>query len=319
MKGFLLIVLVLMCSGFAQASTPDLSDPSYIPDPSQVVDSDMAHRAEYVILAQIVFSSRREAENGLGDIKLRQKGFEGISEEQNRRAAVHGRDAKSGETGLIRYHDLEPEVANIAFDVRVPLTQAAEDIKGPICIAKTNECIIFSVFNRYSRDFFSRTWYEVEEFAARQKRKFNDILDDMSSPDTARYLSFQIWPDEHVTHLKVKLEQLRSDIASVGKRDYAAEPIEESAQVRYSRRNPDMTAHDQMMKDRAEILKGVDASTIEEHPEIYGMDVEDILKTDWVTDAAIKSKFEALGKNQAAEEKSEELLPDATQDDDDGF
>ena len=254
-------------------------------DGKVIIGVDEAHRAEYAIMAQIHFHRIDEARDALADIRYGYKSFSQIAEERNQRSALSKEMAVSGEMGLVKYKEVDPVIADIAFDVRRPITKSAEDIQGPVCGKKG--CYLFSVFHRYRRGFFSREWYEAEEYAESHGTTLGQLLEGMSQADSVKQLAFSIWPDEHISQKKIKIEQLKSDMNRVGKRDFSAEPPEEDKATRYKRQNPDLSKHEALMAKRKKLFEVIPAETIAEHPEIYGMSIDQIIEEGWVPDSAI--------------------------------
>jgi hypothetical protein len=248
---------------------------------TEIIDMDTAHRAKYAVMSQLVFSTLKEAKTALADIRYKYKTFKDIADELNRRAAVYKEPGKSGEMGLVSYEQVVPEVAKVAFDVRVPLTKSEKDIHGPVCAAE-GHCYLFTVFFRYRKDFFSDAWYEAEAYSKKRGTNFMELLEGATS-DAAKHLAFMIWPDEGVTMKKVKLAMLQADMKKVGKRDYSAEPEVETKEDRVRKHEkPDMTRHNDLMERKKALYKKIPAETFAAHPEIYGMDIEDIIAAGYV-------------------------------------
>ena len=236
-------------------------------------EQEAAHRAHYVILSRLSYSSWESAQHTLEEIVSGRTTFLIAAQRQvmstQLKTSPH---TYSGELGLVTYEDLEPEVAEIAFDIRNPLATSPHDIQGPVC--SPSGCHLVAVFSRFRRSFFSAAWWEAETFSKEKDLKFSQLLQQMEG-DEARLLAGAIWPDEHVAFKRIKIQELRNDVRRLAQ-------VDPSTVMPLRPKNCDLTKHKLVMEKRNAFFRLVPLTVIEQHPEIFAMPIDDIIATGWV-------------------------------------
>jgi hypothetical protein len=255
------------------------------------------HLAKYALMAVLEFSSEQEALRvkealergrlGLHDamqkqaesrgkaravITTKNPGLGGRSDADHDSSATSmGAGEDLSADGLMTVDDVHPAVAEAAFDVRNPTAGAGSPNPiGPVRIGPGTHALAI-VFMRYRRGFFSDEWFEVEAFAKENGLPFKDLLRDLEDVEASKYLVFQIWPNDDIAVKRLKLATVKANLARVGTYpDPSALP--QAANV-----EPPHEDVDEMLSQRRSFFAHVPDWVKEEHPEVFGMDLDDIV------------------------------------------
>jgi hypothetical protein len=272
-----------------------------------------AHMARYVLMAKVEFPTRDLALHVREEIERGDANFMEVVQQQQQDGERGGHDTSAnGQTGLLTIDRLPVAVAEIAFDVRLPTSsEHAANLHGPICTS--TGCVIFTVFQRYRRSFFSDAWYDVEEFARNSggEQSFEDLLSQIEKEDSALDVVFMVWPEEHRAFKRLKLQQVRIDLKRIGQADPTTQPMPLPPKA-------DMVAHDALMQKRKVIFATIKPTVIEEHPEIYAMSLEQIAEQGWISKSVLDGIDEGV-QPLVADEGQDMVLPIPTGSDENEF
>lgn len=262
------------------------------------------HLAHYITLSKLTFSNLRMAKAALYDITSGTRTFLDYAKElsiDNAKTGRHNPALQNGDLGLLTYELLEEELAEVAFDIRNPLTKSAGDILGPIC--SPSGCSLMAVFSRFRKSFFSDAWWEADQYCREHDIQFSELLQRLGT-DSMSMVASVIWPDEHVVFKKLKLRQLKSDLGRLNEVDPST--VLNSPFVAPS--NRDMGSHHKLMKRRERIFATMDQQTLGEHTEIYAMSVEQMVKRELVPQELVDTVDAALAEEEL---RAEQLANDA--------
>lgn len=280
------LALALVSTVLANDTAADADDDEY-----------NGHLAYYITMSKITFLSKREASNALDEIISGRRTFLDIARDVSVANAQNDRQApeyQNGDLGLITYDLIEEELAEVAFDIRFPITKSSKDIIGPVCSA-SGRCSLMAVFARYRRSFFSQAWWEAEEYCRNNDAKFSELVQRLDS-DEARMIAAVIWPNEHIASRKLKLKQLRSDIRKLNQVDPST--VLESAA---STGGKDLAAHHALMRRRELLFSRLSPQVMSEHSEIYAMSFGQIVQRGLAT----QEQVDAVHRDVELEEELE--------------
>ena len=268
-------------------------------DAGEVEDEYNGHLAYYITMSKITFLTKGEASKALDEIVSGRRTFLDIARDVSVANAQNGRQApefQNGDLGLITYDLLEEELAEVAFDIRFPITKSSSDIIGPVCTA-SGRCSLMAVFARYRRGFFSQAWWEAEEYCRNNDVKLSELVQRLDS-DESRLIAAVIWPHDIVAFRKLKLQQLRSDIRKLNQIDPST--VLDSAA---SNGGKDLTAHRALMRRRELLFARLSPQVMSEHGEIYAMSFGQIVRHGLATQEMIDDVLREV----AGEEEKERL------------
>ena len=192
-------------------------------------------------------------------------------------------DYSDGAFRFVCIEDIHGDLAREIFDIAKPLATPGkagdEGVYGPVCIdngtKSENGCYIVSVMSRYRREFFSPAWFEAETFFKENFGvPFTKMLDNLRQGDELlKQLSFQIWPNEHISEKKLKLRFLKMDM------DRLLKPTEKDASTVPTTPptdRGDVMKHVRLMERRAAVIQRVAPDVLNAHPEIYALSLRQI-------------------------------------------
>jgi hypothetical protein len=263
------------------------------------------HLAHYITLSKLTFSNLRLAKAALHDIRNGARTFLDFAKDLSIDNAKTGRQnpaLQNGDLGLVTYELLEEELAEVAFDIRYPISKSSNDIIGPVCSA--SGCSLMAVFSRFRRGFFSEAWWEAEQYCRDHDMQFSELLQRLGT-DSMSLVASVIWPHEHVVFKKLKLRQLKSDLKRLNEVDPST--VMQSPNVAPAR--SDLTSHNKLMKRRELIFAQMDPVVLGDHSEIYAMSIVQMVKHGYVSQELVDSIESAVGaeEKQAEDERLEAL------------
>lgn len=257
------------------------------------------HLAHYITLSKLTFSNLRLAKAALHDIRSGTRTFLDFAKDlsiDNARTGRQNPALQNGDLGLVTYELLEEELAEVAFDIRYPISKSSDDILGPIC--SPSGCSLMAVFSRFRRGFFSDAWWEAEQYCRDHDMQFSELLQRLGT-DSMSLVASVIWPHEHVVFKKLKLRQLKSDLKRLNEVDPST--VMNSPKVAPAR--SDLSAHNKLMKRRERIFAEMDQKVLGEHSEIYAMSIAQMVKHGYVSQELADSVEAAVS---VEEKKAEE-------------
>ena len=107
--------------------------------------------------------------------------------------------------------------------------------------------------------------------------------------DAMRTVAAVIWPDEHIVLRKIKIRQLRDDLAKLNQVDPST--------VLHPPQPPsggDLGEHHALMRRREGIFSRLPQSTKDAHPEIYAMSISQMVQSGIVTQALVDNVESAV-------------------------
>lgn len=257
------------------------------------------HLAHYITLSKLTFSNLRYAKAALHDIHSGTRTFLDFAKDLSIGNAKAGRQnpaLQNGDLGLVTYDLLEEELAEVAFDIRYPISKSSKDIIGPICSA--SGCSLMAVFSRFRRGFFSDAWWEAEQYCKDHDMQFSELLQRLGT-DSMSLVASVIWPHEHVVFKKLKLRQLKSDLKRLNEVDPST--VFHSPNVPAPR--SDLSSHNKLMRRREELFASIDAQVLADHSEIFAMSIAQMVKHGFVSQELVDAvEAAALKEERAAEQ-----------------
>lgn len=272
------VVLLLFCVARPAAAQDDVVDPD-APIERRFLDRLDGHLAHYITMSKITFADLQRATAALDDIVTGRRNFMNVANEEavnNARGGRQNAALQNGDLGLVTYDLLEEELAQVAFDIRQPLTKGAGDILGPVC--SSSGCSIMAVFSRFRRSFFSKAWFEAEQYCQDNDLTMSDIISRINTDEMSMVASV-VWPDEHVTFRKIKLRELKGDLKKLNELDPST-VFKPEHQSQGSKR--DMTEHNRLMAERETIFRVAGPAVMAAHPELYAMSVAQMKASGYV-------------------------------------
>lgn len=259
------------------------------------------HLADYALLAVLEYSSESAALKardailggrlGLVDAMQQQAVDHGAAQTAKRRLRPRGDGGRAdadhdpegagqdgdefSADGLMRIADVDPRIAEVAFDVRNPtVSEESPSPHGPVKLGHETYALVV-VFNRYRHSFFSDDFHDVEAFAAREGIPLKQVLRDVDHPEMFRYMSSSIWPHDDIAVRRLKINAVRQDIKRIGN---AEDP---SVVMAEAPRRPERSDLQRVIQERREFFDRVPDWVKEQHPEVYAMDLEDVVAAGW--------------------------------------
>jgi hypothetical protein len=142
--------------------------------------------------------------------------------------------------------------------------------------------------------------------------QFSEVLMRVGT-DAMRTVAAVIWPDEHIVLRKIKIRQLRDDLAKLNQVDPST--------VLHPPQPPsggDLGEHHALMRRREGIFSRLPQSTKDAHPEIYAMSISQMVQSGIVTQALVDNVESAVREweNEEADKTShgKAILPGVERD-----
>lgn len=242
------------------------------------------HMALYVLMTKVDYTTEQQARDAVTDVHSgRTSLMQAVQDANAQDREERKEEGRHGEMGIITIDEVDPRIAEIAFDVRLPMAdEHSANLLGPVCTAPST-CSVFVVFQRYREGFFSDAWFELQQFCVSIDMDFKEMLQSLDDDDWMRLVAFQAWPGVDVPTLKVKLADVRKDVKKIGSvRDPSAMPMT-------NRGKPvDKEKFERELEARIAFFDKLPRALLDAKPELYAMDIAEIIAKGYAdgTDAA---------------------------------
>lgn len=234
--------------------------------------SEHPHLADYIVLYRKDFSTREAAE--AEKTQLQSRGHV-LSDRRHSREHVKLHGPKGTPWKHLVAHWQMHGSALTLFDLSTPTNV----LQGPFCshvaYGHESDCFLANVTYRYRRAWFSSAWRELESRFRSTGHTVVQVLLQDGGLDSLRNRLLEFWPDEHRNMRKAKFREIQNDLHHIGHiKDPSCEPAKGG--------HPVLSERLVLRKSqRKQFFARLSQEIIDQHPEVYTMEIDEILARGW--------------------------------------